>query len=77
MAKTEWGVPRFKVGDWVDASRWDATERAENRIGVVQVQEVLAPERSGSGVMIKVKGGRWLDQNWFQPANLEQLGFEI
>lgn len=73
----EYGVPRFKVGDWIDAARWDKTERPTNRIGVTQVLDVTTEMVSESGVCIKVHKGGWMDQNWFVPADVSKGQFEI
>jgi hypothetical protein len=67
--KTE--EPRYKVGDIVNLSRWDASERPSMHMGDCVVLKVYAsPSESGWVLNVKsLQGGSTLsgmDQNWFR-----------
>lgn len=58
-------APKFKVGDWVDLKRWDATVPAKQRLGVQRVLEVKPGQYCQSGVMVTITGyANDLDQDW-------------
>lgn len=76
---------RFTPGDLVCAPAWDASERPENRIGIVRVLDVYDHMSCQSGWMVEVdfrvsrdcwkpRGSPylWLDSGWLEPAPVSQ-----
>lgn len=66
---------KFKIGDRVDTSRWDATERGPNKLNGGVVERVQR-DRCESGWLVIVRGRngyRELDSNWLKPVERELL----
>lgn len=65
--------PKFKVGDWVDLKRWDASVPPKNRLGLQRVTDVRTGQCCESGVMVTITGYKdELDQGWLALAREQQ-----
>ena len=72
---------KYKVGDIVNLSRWDASARPAMHMGDCVVLRVYqSPSESGWVLNVKsLRGGSTLsgmDQNWFRPCEMAKGGPE-